>query len=180
MSKFTFDGYANQLSWGAEGGALNGYSQLFRNGIIENVAAGFLDQSQAPGAPTAPLYWLEILTMDCAERMLKIMKLLEIPGPYYLLLALLNMKGLRVMSGQRAHYDPDVRTIDRENPILPEVLLENTDVLIESEMRSSFDMIWNACGWQRSWNYDKDGNFPQNGENHCTDSCLISGLRALI
>jgi Putative DNA-binding domain len=42
VPKFTFDGYANQMSWGAKGGALHGYSHLFRNGAIENQPQAFL------------------------------------------------------------------------------------------------------------------------------------------
>jgi hypothetical protein len=53
----------------------------------------------------------------------------------------------------------DVRTINQDNLILPEVLVENTDIAIESAMRSSFDMIWNAGGWQRSFSYDESGRF---------------------
>jgi hypothetical protein len=82
--KFTFEGYANQIASGDRNGALIGYSHLFRNGAIENVNAGFLDQvsSTEPGATedNAQLYWWEIQIMDCAERMLKIMELLEVPG----------------------------------------------------------------------------------------------------
>jgi Schlafen, AlbA_2 len=161
IPKFTFEGYANQMWWGGEGGMLNGYSHLFRNGAIEKVNAGFLDQSPAPEPDTAgdvaQLYWFEIQIMDCAERMLKIMELLEIPGPYYLLVAFLNVQGLRVTSAEREHFLRDVRTIDRQNLILPEVLLESADISIEAEMRSSFDMIWNAAGWKRSFSYDEHG-----------------------
>jgi len=159
---FTFEGYENQMGRREERGGLLGYSHLFRNGAIENVTAGFLDQSPV----TEPrgvqddiqLYWLEIQIMDCAERMLKIMEILEVPGPYYLLVALLNVRGLRVTSADSERIIHRViQTIEQENLILPEVLLENADVSIEGEMRSTFDMIWNAGGWQRSFSYDENG-----------------------
>jgi hypothetical protein len=160
VPKFTFDGYVNQMSWDSDRRALPGYSHLFRNGAIENVNAGFLDFFYSPETDVtgdaADLYWLEIQIMDCAERMLKIMELLEVPGPYYLLVALLNVRGVRVASAEGGRFRV-VRTIDQENLILPEVLLENADISIESEMRSSFDMIWNACGWKRSFSYDERG-----------------------
>ena len=163
VPKFTFDGYANQM--GREGGSLLGYSQLFRNGAIENANAGFLDFAHATdrgeAKNAAQLYWLETLIMDCAERMLQIMELLEVPGPYYLLVALLNVKGTRVTSARRDHFLSESRTIDLENLILPEVLLENADVSIENEMRTSFDMIWNACGWRRSFSYDENGAYDE-------------------
>lgn len=99
--------------------------------------------------------------MDCAERMLQIMELLEVPGPYYLLVALLNVKAVRVTPARRSHFLSETRTIERDNLILPEVLLENADVSIENEMRTSFDMIWNACGWQRSFSYDEHGVYDK-------------------
>jgi hypothetical protein len=97
--------------------------------------------------------------MDCAERLLRIMDLLQIPGPYYLLLALLNAKGLRIAARGERHFNRDVRIIDQAHLILPEVLLQDSAICIEKEMRNSFDMLLNACGWQRSWSYDADGNF---------------------
>jgi Schlafen, AlbA_2 len=156
--KFTFDGFANLMSFGT-GQAVEGYSQIFRNGAIETVNAAVLEQS--PNRDTN-FYWLELLTMDCAERMLKIMDLLQISGPYYLLLSLLNVKGLRMAAGAERHYNRDVRVIDQPHLIVPEVLLQDSAICIEKEMRNSFDMLWNACGWQRSWSYDADGNFPTN------------------
>lgn len=145
---------------------LLGYSHLFRNGAIENVNAGFLDFA-CPADPArdvdpAQLYWLETVIMDCAERMLQIMELLEVPGPYYLSVALLNVKGVRVTPARRSHFLSEARTIEREDLILPEVLLENADVSIENEMRTSFDMIWNACGWRRSSSYDEHGKYNDN------------------
>lgn len=156
--KFTFQGSANQMARGNQVGALLGYSHLFRNGAIENLSAGFLDQStdteQHFEQDAVHLYWLEIQIMDCAERMLKIMELLQVFGPYYLLVAFLNVRGLRVTPGAREQFVREIRPVEQANLILPEVLLENSAISIESEMRSTFDMIWNACGWQRSFSYD--------------------------
>jgi hypothetical protein len=155
---FTFEGFANLISFGANVQPVEAYSQIFRNGAIENVNAGYFrfgpDEAQQ-------LYHLEILIMDCGERMLKIMNALDVPGPYYVVIALLNARGLRISSDVKdtVFGHRDVRTINQDNLILPEVLVENTDIAIESAMRSSFDMIWNAGGWQRSFSYDESGRF---------------------
>ncbi len=117
--KFTFEGYVNRLSRGDTLGGLLGYSQLFRNGVIENVNAGLFDHACGSESADSPepvamqLSWLELQIMNCAERMLQIMELLEVPGPYYLLVAFLNVQGLRVTSAERDHFLRDVRTIDR-------------------------------------------------------------------
>jgi hypothetical protein len=159
--KFTFDGFANLITFGA-GQPVEGYGQMFRNGAIEAVNAALLHQS--PEQDTH-FYFLELLTMDCAERMLRIMDLLQISGPYYLLLSLLNVKGLRMAAGGERHFNRDVRIIDQPHLIVPEVLLQDSAICVEKEMRNSFDMLWNACGWQRSWSYDADGNFPTDWRN---------------
>jgi hypothetical protein len=160
---FTFEGYANLFAGNMQ--RVEWYSQLFRNGAIENVNATLLETSRPEDA--TQLYYLEILIMDCAERMLHVMDLLDIPGPYYLLIALLNAKGVKVTPQQRDPiFDRDIRTIDADNLILPEVFFENTGIPIEGAMRSSFDMIWNAAGWARSFSYDEDGQFNVNWRNY--------------
>ena len=147
------------MSFGAQGQPIEGYSQIFRNGAIESVNAELLYQPRAQDE--LPLHWMELLIMDCAERMLRIMDFVEIPGPYYLLLALLNVKGLRMVPGLREWegYRGDLRTVNEPNLILPEILLENSATAIEREMRNSFDMLWNEGGWPRSFSYGEDGNF---------------------
>jgi hypothetical protein len=154
VPEFTFEGFANLISDGIHDHPIRAYSQIFRNGAIESVRA-FVEES-GPEQPVS-IQWLEIQTIDCVDRMLQIMDLLEIPGPYYLLFAMLNVKGVKL--GVGANIMSDVRTIKPANLIVPEVLLENSAVSIEREMRNSFDMLWNACGWQRSWSYDDNGNF---------------------
>jgi hypothetical protein len=135
---FTFEGFANLISFGANVQPVEAYSQIFRNGAVENVHAFRLGPDEAQR-----LYHLEILIMDCGERMLRIMNALDVPGPYYVLIALLNARGFMVSSDTKktSFGHRDARTINQDNLILPEVLVENTDIAIESVMRSSFDMI---------------------------------------
>ena len=156
---FTFDGFAKR--YGDDIKRVASYSQLFRNGAIEIVRADYLEPFSHEGF--TPLYSLEIHLMDCAERMLKIMRLLDIAGPYYLLIALLNVNGLKVSYAPRnALHRRVIKTIGHDNLILPEVLLENTDISIETVMQSSFDMIWNAAGWAQSLSYKDDGHYLEN------------------
>ncbi|HEV2840131.1 MAG TPA: ATP-binding protein [Chthoniobacterales bacterium] len=152
----TFDGYANLMR---RGDRVFAYSNVYRNGVIENVNADFLHQYLADDGPYIPLSFLEILFMECAERMLTITRLLQIPAPYYFLIALLNAKGFRGSTDPAAHYEPEVRTLDRTNLILPEVLLQDPDVAIEREMQLTFDLLWNAFGWTHSPSYDANGNY---------------------
>lgn len=144
--KFSFEGFANILASEEEAAPVYAYAHLFRNGAIETVTA-----------LRRPVYlsWIELMAMDCAERLLESVDILEIPGPYYLLLALLNVGGLEVI----AQVSDRIRTIKRESVILPELFLETAPASTETEMRSLFDMIWNAAGWRRSFSYDENGQY---------------------
>lgn len=49
--------------------------------------------------------------------------------------------------------------IDRELLLLPEAVVENYDIKDEEILRPLFDLIWNACGFKRSLNFDENGNW---------------------
>jgi len=80
---------AKQMARGNQAGALLGYKPLFRNGANrEDVSVGFLisrPTSDRTSTKTLSTFIVGIQIMDCAERMLKIMELLEVPGPLLLI-----------------------------------------------------------------------------------------------
>jgi hypothetical protein len=43
--------------------------------------------------------------------------------------------------------------------LLPEVIVENYDIKVDDVLKPQFDLIWNACGFQRSLNFDENGNW---------------------
>ena len=49
--------------------------------------------------------------------------------------------------------------IDRDRLILPDRLAESLDFDAACFLRPCFDQIWNACGYDRSENYDEKGNW---------------------
>jgi len=50
---------------------------------------------------------------------------------------------------------------DRDELILPEVWIGDWHIDVARAMRPAFDMVWNAFGLKRSFNYDKDGNWSE-------------------
>jgi hypothetical protein len=52
-------------------------------------------------------------------------------------------------------------TIQEQKLILPELFIEGSPIVVETEMRSLFDMLWNAAGWPRSFNYGADGSYVE-------------------
>ena len=84
----------------------------------------------------------------------------EMPTPVLVGLSVLNVKGFRM--GTSGIYDFG-RPIDRNHLILPGRLAESLDMDSASFLRPCFDQIWNACGYDRSLNYDEKGNWNTEG-----------------
>ena len=54
------------------------------------------------------------------------------------------------------------RLIDRNDLLIPDVLIENFDNDLIQKLKPLFDIVWNSCGYPRSLNYDNEGNWnPQ-------------------
>lgn len=49
--------------------------------------------------------------------------------------------------------------IDKNILQLPEVYIEDFSNDIATSLKPLFDMIWNACGYERSVNYDEKGEW---------------------
>ena len=52
-----------------------------------------------------------------------------------------------------------VHKIDRKVFIFPEILIESYELDIEHILRPWFDLLWNACGYERCFHYDDNGNY---------------------
>ena len=49
--------------------------------------------------------------------------------------------------------------IDRETLILPETWVEDWDTPPGKILKPMFDLVWNACGYPASRNFDSEGNW---------------------
>ena len=87
---------------------------------------------------------------------LQIQKELNIDLPIILYLAVLDVKGFRV---------PDIRIfphrssnpVDREDLVFPKLTIDDFEVIPEEILKTTFDRLWNACGFSGSANYDEKG-----------------------
>ena len=90
-----------------------------------------------------------------------VLKLARIEPPAFLMLSFLGVRGYWMYVGPQ-WAGSGARTIGRDNLIAPELVLDTYD-LDEAQtatlMRPLFDSIWNACGWERSINYDEQGKW---------------------
>ena len=92
---------------------------------------------------------------------LKVARNLDVQPPYFVFLSFLDVKGARLaLPGSRAWYAEDERhTVQEETLMLPEIMVEEHDAPAETTLRPLFDIVWNAFGFSRSFNYDDQGNW---------------------
>lgn len=139
-----------------ENGSIS-YSQLFRNGTIEAVETYWLNLSRGGGSRAIPHVLLEQEMLEYLGRLFDIQKELGVDPPIAVALSLTETMGLEMAC--------DVYSFDRGSPItednlvLPEVVVESFDENPVMILRPLFDLIWNACGYAKSKNFDDKGNW---------------------
>ena len=144
-------------------GGVRGYVQLFRNGIIEAADCDMLaplEPHRHKSDKYMPSIAYERDIIRAVDAYTEFYRKYEMPTPVLVGLSVLNVKGFRM--GTNNMYDSG-SPIDRDHLILPDRLAESLDFNAASFLRPCFDQIWNACGYDRSMNYDEKGNWNPRG-----------------
>lgn len=131
------------------------YLQIFRSGAIED-GEGDLFKYSAPSQTIPPS--LEEMILDAVPRFLKTQRQMDLPLPVFVMITLLGVKGFG-MSTNSHFYNVSQRAIDRDIVPLPEAIIQDYDVDVHTALRSTFDALWQACGFERSPNYDQNGKW---------------------
>lgn len=130
------------------------YLQVFRNGCIEIVDAFSLNYRDRPDN-IEPAY--ESHFRRALPQLVQIQSFLEEEPPYFLMLSVLGVKGLKFAYPNRR--TPEVTRIDRANLLVPEAVIESLNMDQDELLRPMFGAVWNAGGFERSLNYDASGRW---------------------
>ena len=134
------------------------YAQLYRNGIIEAVDGAILRESNEK--KIIPSVSLERALMRSLKEYLELAMHLDISTPMILYLTLLGVKGYEMAVRNRELLIHDeISTIDRDILSITSQVIESYDTTSQKILRPTFDLIWNACGFERSLNFDTEGNW---------------------
>jgi hypothetical protein len=165
-SRLNFDGYLDYLRV-PKGANAYSYVQLFRNGSIEFVEAYTLRIRWEDIGKVIPSIKFEQDLVYALRRYLFILRTLNVNPPFFVMISLLGVKGYTMAVDKSKYYDevPPRDGIDRNDLILPEIVLHSTYVDAPKILKESFDIIWNAAGWPASENYDKDGAWTSEQNN---------------
>ncbi len=149
--RYNLDGFLTYSS----GEVSDSYVQLFRNGVIE-VVEGFLLKPDGEELLIPNVSYEEEL-IESLPRYLSVLKTLNVELPFFVFLTLVGVRGYS-MSTSGVLYRG--RTpIEKDVLSLPEVMIESYNVHPEKILKPFFDSVWNACGFDRSLNYDGNGNW---------------------
>jgi hypothetical protein len=127
------------------------YAQAFRTGALEYVVAEqFSSAKDLYGVP------LEQRVIDATSEALTFMRHHGLVTPIVVFLTLIGCRGLTVSAGSARSWETH-SPIDRDVVALPDVVADAYDVDVASLLRPTFDVMWQASGWQGSPSYDANG-----------------------
>ena len=137
-------------------GVAHSYVQLYRSGIIEAVE-GYLLHDPA-GQKIIPSVTYEKELLASLSIYLSILKDLHINPPILVFLTIAGVRGFKI-ENRRTVRAPDRYVIDRDVLLLPESFIQTYDTDPKEVLRPLFDLVWNACGYERSYNFDESGKW---------------------
>lgn len=135
-------------------GKSHGYAQLFRNGIIEAVTVEELWNNKKIIASQS----IEEHIISALRSYFPALNELGVAPPAYLFLSLLGVKDWTLGVNASRFWNVENRA-ERDNILLPEITLEQWIDDPATIMRPAFDMVWNAFGFSRSFNYNDAGEW---------------------
>lgn len=131
------------------------YTQVFRNGVVEAVDAHLLKLRDNEQIIFSIAY--EEALIKALEGYLRLQRNFDLNPPVFVMLSLLNVKGYK-MDMKTLPYETG-HLIDRAHLLIPEATVEDYDAKVSDILHPIFDVIWQACGWERSLHYDEKGNW---------------------
>ena len=151
-NRYNLDGL---LVYSADEGQAYSYAQLFRTGIIEAVDSILLSRDN--GDLYIPSITYEERLIEAVSNYTSVQKSLNIEPPIFIFLSFIGVRGYRMGVGHGIR--PSNVRIDRDVLLLPEVIINSYDFQPTLILKSTFDSVWNACGYSRSLNYNANGEW---------------------
>ncbi len=158
-NRFNADGYLT-ISTGGEERIVDSYLQVFNNGCIETVDTSILYDYIKKGRATIPSTLFERYLIIAVNNYLRLLDFLGVVPPIYVMLSLQGVKDYHMAVNQRfSRWPRETYPIDRDSLLIEGKTIDSFNVDIQRFLQSIFDEVWNAAGYPKSLNYDKDGKW---------------------
>ncbi len=136
------------------------YVHLYRNGIIEAVEGRILNHILPNGKNNLPSVAYERLLIETLPRYISLLNTIGVQAPIAVGLTMTNMRGAQLGINSFDSTDP----ILQDHLILPEMVFSALTESILETLRPTLDLVWNACGIEKSRNFNAEGKwFPPRG-----------------
>lgn len=136
------------------GGVATSYVQFFRQGLLEVVA--HIGRMNEPGEA--------VYLNDIEDHFLNVLRYyapllmdLGAPLPMGVMLSVIGVAGCEAVYGRQMFRDP--RTVAVEDIVVPPFMLEDLGADPPTVARDALYTLWQACGYERSFSYDEQGNW---------------------
>jgi hypothetical protein len=149
--RFNFDGFINFRG----GEKCYGYTQIFRNGIIEATKGSLVSDRQ--GYKTISGLKLGNNIFEVLPGYIDGLKKLDIPPPIVVMVSLQEVYGAYLHAGKQYH-DKYPYKFNSSELLLPEITLEDygSEQDYQKAMRPAFDALWNAAGYAFSGYFNEN------------------------
>lgn len=132
------------------------YVQFYRNGVIEVVHGNILAREYQDKL-VIPSKSYEQYILEYLPRCFRALEAVGAYAPVVVSLTLTKTKGLYM--GISSLTEDVGYPIDQETLILPEIIVESLTTPASQILKPLFDLVWNACGYPESANFDANGNW---------------------
>jgi hypothetical protein len=150
--RFNLEGFVNE-----RGGDHNlGYTQIFRNGVLEATKASIIRTHE--GRKLIPALALEKQIFDVLPSYINGLRDVGVPPPLVVLFTLEGVKGIPYTVRESIFDEPDP-TIERDMIHLPECLINEygPDIDYHRSVKPAFDALWNTAGRASAKSFSADG-----------------------
>ncbi|ELS02468.1 putative transcriptional regulator with HTH domain [Xenococcus sp. PCC 7305] len=153
--RYNFDGllYFDQFTYPL----MNGYLQLFRNGIIESVRN--LGIQKQEGLNKLYFTYDESQTLTALKQYLSFLQNQGFTPPIFVFLSLINIEECVMMPDSTSRYRELFYPIPETDLITPGVIVREFSERPAEILRTSLDALWQAGGYPKCINYDDKGNY---------------------
>lgn len=152
-ARFNFEGVVVE---GRSDSNVNSYLQVFRNGSLELATHSPFQQWET----NTIVFMADMLARFVLVNLAQLLDLLQrndVPPPYFVALSIFGAEGVRMTSkefGNRISASTEVRLFDRNELVLPPMMLDDSKPSLPDCLRSTLDTLWQAAGLDRCFHYD--------------------------
>ncbi len=155
--RFNLDGFINERG----GDANHGYTQVYRNGIIEAAKADIARELQS--GQSIPGGAMESQVFEVLPGYINTLRDLGVPPPLIVLFSLDGVAGVSYVVRQNTWGEP-LLNIERDTVLLPACYVDQygSDIDYQRAVRPAFDALWNTAGYVNAQSFNQDGRWIGN------------------